>query len=78
MGEGKQTCETCGRNFDSDNSLWQHWRTKHKGQKGAKAPPRPEREPSMADELIDARMRRDFGEPLSEYDRALLTMFEGY
>lgn len=71
-------CEHCERSFQNENSLWQHWRAKHKGQKGMKAPPRPERELSMGEELIDAQMKADCGEPLDEYERALLSMFKGY
>lgn len=78
MTEKKQTCLTCDKTFESDNSLWQHWRAKHKGQKGIKAPPRPKHEMSLTEELVDARIRRDLGESLSEYDHALLAMFKGY
>ena len=75
---GDANAKAADKTFESDNSLWQHWRAKHKGQEGIKAPPRPKHEMSLTEELVDARIRRDLGESLSEYDHALPAMFKGY
>lgn len=61
-------CASCAAMFADQHGLWQHTKAKH-GPKAARAarPPRPERELSYADELVDAIQAAHAGEPVPEH-----------
>lgn len=66
-------CPNCGRSFADDNAAYQHSKAKHSG-KAARAfrqevrrESRTEREPSAADELVDALLAAACGEDVPEH-----------
>lgn len=64
----KITCAVCAKSLADENAVYQHMKRKHQGATHRKLrPPRPEREPSMADELVDAMIAASCGESVPDY-----------
>jgi hypothetical protein len=53
-------CLHCEKKFADENGRYQHAKTMHRGKKN----PRPAREQSMADLVIEAQIARACGEPV--------------
>ena len=66
------------RTFHNDKSLAQHTADAHPGKEPKQFKrKRIERDPSIAEQSIDAMMARNCGEPMGEYDNWLADMAEG-
>lgn len=61
-----EACPHCERRFADRNGLYLHIKAKHGRKLAASLRPAANREPSMADLVIEAQLARIMGEPVDE------------
>lgn len=61
----RKKCPHCERSFENRGAVYQHLKAKHGGK--GKAAYVPEREPSMADLMIEAHLNRAMGVPNEDW-----------
>ncbi len=66
------SCPHCSKHLRDANSLYQHMKAKHGAAAARKLDQRPEREMSLADISVEARLKQAMGEPLDALEESLI------